>query len=271
MSSGKDRKLMKELLKYPANVFFRDPYITVFQTEDPKAFIHYSDGCRTYNEMSDDSQEWIVRGYKDNDAFVLRYEEWSGTVHMIGSNCRNRDLSLTYFTQKYPSLFDAFEELAERVYCLPLIRNQTEEKILAAIKEHPRNIRYVRNLTKKLLKTCIREEHGCLSHIENQHWSKDITHYAVDVHGGSVLHYIPDILRSPQLCLKAVRDWAPAIRDCPQQTEELGMVAAKKDGRSLQYIKNPTFAMKKAAVKSHPDAWNYIKDEKERRKLKKAK
>jgi len=275
MSSAKDRRLMKELLKYPATVFFKDKYITVFQTNDPKSFIHYSQGIRTISHHEHE-QQWIVRGYR-GDIIVLRHELFDDFIRIIGhkpadGNRIGSDIGLTYYQHLYPSLFDAFEELAEKINCLPFIRNQTEEQIMAAIKENPRHVQSVRKMTKKLMKKLIREFDGSVvPHIQPQYWTSDIAHYIIDIHGGDMLHYVPDNLRSPQLCLKAVRDYPLSIRDCPMQTDELAMVAAKKDGRSLSYIKKPTFAVKKAAVKSHPDAWLCIKDEKERKKLKKAK
>ena len=269
MSKPRDRELMKELLKYPATVVFRDHTITVFQTTNENAFWYYSEQTRMLNRDNQD-KEWIVRGNK-GDVFVLRHDTWGDSIQVIGSNKKNRDVGMAYYTQTYPSLFDAFEELAERVFWLPLIRNQTDAKILAAIKASPRQIKFVRNLTQKKLKLYVREQYEILPHIPKEFWTSAFAHYAINVLGGSSLHYVPDVLRDDKLCMKAVLSWAPAIQHCPQQTEELNLAAAKKDGRSLKYIKKPSFAVKLAAVKNHADAWEYIKDEKERRKLKKAK
>ena len=268
MSKLRDRELMKELLKYPATVVFRDHTITVFQTTNENAFWHYSEQTRMLNNDEQD-KEWIVRGCK-GDVFVLRHSTWGDSIQVIGKN-NTRDVGMAYYTQVYPSLFDAFEELAERIFWLPLIREQTDAKVLAAINATPRQIQFVRNLTKKRLKLYIRETYDVLAYIPKQLWTSDIAHYAVNVHSGSALHHIPDVLRDDKLCMKAVQSWPPAIQNCPEQTEALSLAAAKRDGRALRYINKPSFAVKLAAVKSHADAWEYIKDEKERRKLRKAK
>lgn len=276
MAKLKDKKLMLELLKYPATVFYNDYAITIFQSYDQKAFIHYSEGCRSLNDDNQD-QEYIVRGHKGSDVFVLRlddsvYYDKNAKFTIIGSNKRKGiNYPLAYYLQQYPSLYDAFGEIAKEIHFLPFIKNPTDDDVHNSLTNDPATIMQVPKLSNKKLKTLLRDHPDCAKHIPESMQTKDIANYLVDKHGGDMLRVVKKVLRDEKLCMKAVRDYATAVRDCPVQTEQIKLEAAKRDGRSLRYIKDPSFAVKLAAVRNHPDAWLHITDEKERRKLKKAK
>ena len=172
------------------------------------------------------------------------------------------------FLKKYPSLYDAFEEKAKQMVFLPMIRNQTDDIIMRAIKQDMNNIHKIENLTHKRKMKILEANVTALDYLSQ---TPEMADFAIKHHGGAALSHISEYLRTQKLCERAVSDWAMALQYVPNKTEKICLIAIKRDAMALKYVSEPSMKVLVAAVNRSPEAWNLIKKEKVRKAVKKAK
>lgn len=269
MAKQKDKQLMLDLMRYPAKVEFRDDHIVVIHTTSVKSFSYFA------GVENDFPEDWRIVKARAGETFLVLelkprsyFDQGSRFTVKLARNGGYVDIRWRTVLKKYPSIYDAFEKRAKEQAFLPLIRKQSKDDIYRALKNNEANIQYVRNLTQKRKLKILSEFPGCIKHMEQ---NPELARFLIEEHGGDYLGCIAMKFRTDSLCLNAVQRDGNAIRDVPNPTERIKLAAVANDGRALKYIKNPSFAVKVAAVNSHPDAWECIKDEKERKKIKRVK
>lgn len=271
-----EKKLMIDLLRYPAKVYYRDDKIVVITTDNDKAYDYFSNNYRAHAingaRHMHIASNYIIRTYT-NDVFVLQKQfqfSFAPNDHfsfgVVWPEVSDDGRNIEKMAKAYPSIYSAFEKEAKKVAFLPLIQKQSKHDIYRALKNMVSNISYVHNLTHKRCIAIINDFPGAIKYIDQ---SLEIAHHMIRTHGGDYLRDIDERYRTEKLCLLAVKNDAFAIRHVPEQTEQLSLLAVKTDGRALKYIRNPSFNVKVFAYNSHPDARALIKSEKERRRIKK--
>lgn len=272
------------MLRYPATRFFRDDKIVIVQPSDKRSYEFWVPIITTpaHTFWEDYSNTYIVR---TNSKEYFEVKKSSGNMHggkfTFGSSShldahvskgefptvKTYDRSIQEWLSRYPSLYDAFEEMAIEMVFLPMIRKQTDEIIWDALEADIRNLKYVQNLTHKRKLQILARWPAAIKSMEQ---TQELCDFVVKQDGANISH-IDEHYRNQRLCEKAVNDYASALQYVPIQTEKICLTAIKRDPMSLKYIKKPTMKMYVAAVNRSPNAWNLIKKEKLRKEVKKAK
>lgn len=260
MKRGHDLKgLMKDLLKYPATVTYRDDDIIVLLPSTDESLLYFGVGLwSSISRKGYDIHVVLPRNGRPFDIAVPT-EDYA--------RFETQGCDIFEAVKKYPSLCKAFEEVAKERAYLPLIENQTDKDIHRALTDSHSNVRFVKNLTHKRKKEILSRWVDCFMYMEQ---TKELCEFMVKVHGGAPLRTIRSEFKTDKLCAEAVRSWPGAIHYVPRQTEALKLLAVARDGSILSDIKNPSFDVMCVAVNQSPVAWDSIKDPKLRRKIKKA-
>lgn len=290
MAKAKEKKLMLDMLRYPASLIFRDDFITVLTPHTVDALAYHTGitnskqmrlVSRTIETFHNLRHYYIVRTYK-NDVYLLMHLDEDELhfypmgfytlficidEHPIVTGVEKHSHYCSKLIKEYPSCYDAFGEMAKKSAFLPFIRHQTQEDIDRALSNDPRNIQYLSDMTLTKQKQIIHKFPRCFRYM-NQDVS--LVKYALS----KVLISLDEVkvdYRSNAVCDVALKARPTNIQFVPSPTEKQKINAVARDGRLLQYIKQPSDAVMIAAIKQSPDAWLYIKDEKIRKRLKKQK
>jgi len=277
---------MKDMLRYPATTFFRDEHIAIIQPSDERSYRFWTpvvQGSAWAHRHEDYSNVYIVRtNIKEYFQITVsdRLPSPGGKIEFgksafldayVGNGefdtVKTYDRSITAWLKKYPSLYDAFEEMAIKMAFLPMCRRQTDDLIWRAMEADQGNLQYIENLTHKR-KLEILKKWPVL--ITTMGQTQELCDFVVKQNGSNLSH-VSESFRNQKLCEIAVKDYAHALRYVPHQTEKICLSAIKRDAMALRHIKTPTMKMYVAAVNRSPDAWNLIKKEKLRKEVKKAK
>ena len=284
MNDKRDRRLMRDMLRYPATLFFRDEQLAIIQPNGQESYEFWTPVVKvsSWSHKRDFTNTYIVRSNSKE-----YFEVTKSAGHMTGgkftfgksayldahvpkgefATVKTYERTISEWLKKYPSLLDAFGEMAEKMAFLPMIPNQTDEIIWEALNSDLSNIQYIDNLTHKGKLAILRRWPSCIKAMGQ---TQELCDFVVKQDGGNI-SYIDESFRNQKLCERAVQDYSPALRYVVNQTEKICLLAIKRDAMSLQYIKNPTMKMYVAAVNRSPNAWNLIKKEKLRKEIKKAK
>lgn len=276
---------MKDMLRYPATRFFRDEHIVIIQPSDERSYEFWTPVITT--------SAWAKRNGDYKDIFIVRtnskeYFEIKKSASLAAgggfdfgkaayldahvpngefATIKTYERSIREYLKKYPSLYDAFEEMAMKMAFLPMVRKQTDKIIWEALEADQRNLRYVENLTHKRKVKILKRWPSCIKAMGQTQELCDL----VVKQDASNISYIDETYRHQKMCENAVKNYASALQYVPHQTEKICLAAIKRDAMSLRYVKNPTMKIYVAAVNRSPDAWNLIKKEKLRKEIKKAK
>jgi hypothetical protein len=117
---------------------------------------------------------------------------------------------------------------------LSLIKNQTEEVCLAAVRLIGISLKYVRKQTPAICMAAIKEDVNALEYVIEQ---------------------------TPEICLAAVKSNGNALQFVKEQNEEICLAAVARDGNLLQYVKEQTFDICMAAIKQNYKALKYVKEQ----------
>ena len=272
MVKKKDKELMMDMLRHPAELFYHDNFISVLRPTNIESLKYHSNLSIVEALAKDDSRVfYVVKTYK-KETFCI-YKETSSwfspysAFKLVSPSGRRSHEYLEERIKKYPSLYKAFEKEARQISFLPLIKDKTDDDIYTAVKKDPRNIVHVKNLSLKQKKYILEHFPDCFRYMKQT--TADIK--SALRQGKISLDDVQTGLRSNAICELALKKSPSNILYVPYPTEKQKLSAVRRDGRLLSHISNPSFEVMVAAVRSHPDAWECIKDEKLRKKLKKAK
>jgi len=257
-------------MKYPASVFYHDDLIDILIPKDAKSLRGL--GGVAVNEHVNTDDYYVVRTHKKSTLVIKEaYAGFSERAYFQIVNdtlCPSRDPDdFGPVVRRFPSLYKAFREQAKELHFLPLIEKQLDADVHAALTADIANMKHVTNLTHKRKKYIIREFPGAFQYMEQ---TTELAKYLIKTEQGS-LRDIKAGLRSRAICDMAVKRDAYDIEYIDGPTEKQKLAAVRRDGRVLKLIRNPSIEVMVAAVNSHNTAWDFIKDEKVRRKIKKVK
>jgi hypothetical protein len=276
---------MKDMLRYPAKTFFRDEHIAIIQPADEDSYVKWTPVINVsgYSMRRGDFKNLFIVRANNKEYFEVRKSASNtkgggfefGPAAFLDSfvgkgefdTIKTYKRSTEEYLKKYPSLYDAFEEMAIKMAYLPMIRVQTDKLIWEAMEADKSNIRHIKNLTHKRKMQILKR---WPSTIESMEQTQELCDFVVKQDGANI-SYISEHYRNQKLCERAVGDYASALQYVPNQTEKICLIAIKRDPMSLKYVKKPTMKMYVAAVNRSPNAWNLIKKEKLRKEVKKAK
>jgi hypothetical protein len=120
-------------------------------------------------------------------------------------------------------------------YVLEHIKNQTPEICLAAVQKEGYALEYVKNRTPEICLAAVQNNTSALQFVENQ------THemcLAAVKKSGCALKFVKD--QTPEICLAAVQNWGFAIDYVKNQTPEICLAAVKENYNALKYVKEQT-------------------------------
>ena len=285
MHEKRDRRLMLDMLRYPAKLFFRDEHIAIVQANGEESYQFWSPTpmpASRYGGNRDFEHKYIVRA-NNKESFEVNVSHMDGygnggsinfgkaaflDAHVSKGETKTYSRSIVAYLKKYPSLYDAFEEKAIERAFLPMIRRQTDDIIMQAIKHNMGNIGLITNLTHKRKLKILEQNVRALEYLSQ---TPEMADFAIKHHGGSALSYISEFLRTQKICERAVSDCAMSLQHVPNKTEKICLIAIKRDAMALQFVNQPSMKLMVTAVNRSPDAWDLIKKEKVRKEVKKAK
>ncbi len=273
------------MLRYPATRFFHDDHIVIIQPSDERSYEFWTpviQGSSWNHRQADYSNVYIVRS-NSKEYFQVQKSpsniaggkfEFGKSAYLDAhvpkgefATIKTYERSITAWLKKYPSLYDAFEEMAIEMAFLPMVRTQTDDIIWRALEADQGNLRYVQNLTHKRKLEILKKWPLC---IKSMGQTQELCDFIVKLDAANISHIDP-AYRNQKMCEKAVNHCASALQYVPIQTEKICLTAIKRDAMALKHIKKPTMKMYVAAVNRSPNAWGLIKKEKLRKEIKKAK
>jgi hypothetical protein len=131
-------------------------------------------------------------------------------------------------TKRY---FDPWRWVMENAYRLDRVDEQTPELCLAAIREQPSALQFVRAQTRDLCLVALELDPVVL-------WSIR--------------------LQTPELCLAAVRKQCSALYHVDEQTHDICLAAVPQDGMNFRFVQNPTSDVYMAAIHQNPHVAQYM-------------
>lgn len=283
-ATKQDKQLLKEMLRHPASIVYRDDKILVLLPQTMESYTHYTNGAiqipdtRFLSPKEAIEGAHVVRTYR-NEVFVLKtatdpydrstkFQFCVSTPRPSNSNVMNAKDAIAEYIDKYPSLYKAFGELAKKHAYLPLIEFQSDDDITRALKKDVHNVVFIKNLTHKRKMRIVEQYPDTIKYVEQ---SIELCTHVIRTAGGDQLKNVSEGLRTQKLCHLAVQSNPHAIKYVPQnlQTVAICMEAVKRDGTALAQIRNPSLEVCIAAVNKSPNAWQYIKDDKLVKKIRK--
>lgn len=264
MREGLEKKLMLDLLMHPAQVHYKDDQIAVLIPSSTESLAYHLKVGTGDNR------------YTDSVGQRKRLENFE-TKYVVATRCGERFLgaeSASSFggespfhweyapyteqvlLKKYPTLINAFDEVAQEIKYLPLIKNHTKELIEEAVKRNPANVRHLRNLTLKDKKYWIRHDSRTFEYMEQ---NPQLVKYAMD-NTDVGLGKISSYFCTASICKKGLRKNPLDLKYVPNhhKSKELIMYAINQDPRALKEISHPTLDMYVTAAKAGKNGWNYI-------------
>lgn len=267
MKEGLEKKLMLDLLTHPAEVIYKDDNIALIRPGGMESLaFHLGQGKGANQFMNSPSHRQLFRN--DDPKYVVATRRGERILARIQTGAFSSRSRLEWqfspynteerLLKKYPTLVDAFNDIAIKLSYLPLIKEHTKEVIEAAIKIDPANIRFVHNLTIKEQKYWIRQK---VATFEYMNQNKELVQFAMantDISLGQISsHFI-----SASIAKQGIRKNPHDLRYVPNQhrTHELEIYAIKQDPSVLRHITHPSTDMYVAAVRSGKNAWEYVPD-----------
>lgn len=134
---------------------------------------------------------------------------------------------------------------------------QTERICLEVLKKNPAAIRFMRVQTDAVCMAALQADFETLIYIRKP--TPEMYMFVAQQRGNTVLKYVSEDLRTPELVHTAVENGPENIRYVKEQTLDLMMLAAK-DWRGLKYIIEPPYEVCKAAVEHDAQLFRYVKN-----------
>jgi len=278
----RDKRLMLDMLRSPATLFFRDDHIAIIQPVGADSYNFYSPVPASAWQRNGNLENVFVVRTNSKEYFLVRKSAgMAGGVFEFGSSAyldahvgngefdtiKLYKRTIEEYLKKYPSLRDAFGEMAEQMCFLPMIEKQTDAQIWEALEHNLQNIHHIKNLTYKRKVKILTRWPGAIKTIGQ---TQELCDLLVKEDGANI-RYLDQHFLNQKLCERAVANYASALQYVPNQTEKICLIAIKRDAMALKHVRNPTMKILVAAVNRSPDAWNLIKKEKLRREVRKAK
>jgi len=263
MKQGLEKKLMLDLLMHPAEVIFKDENIAVIRPNGIDSLVHhlkvgkgkfrFQDTAGARRGLSNSNNKMIVATRKGERFMAYLAAE---SFMRPSFNWEFAPYTEPRLLKTYPTLIDAFNDIAIKINYLPLIKEHTKEVIEAAIKQDPANIRYVRNLTEKDKKYWIMQKSATFEYMQQ---TKELARFAMD-NTDIGLGEISSYFCSASVCKKGLRKNPLNWKYVPTEhrTNDLLIYAIQQDPQVLNQVKTPTTEMYVAAVRSGKNAWDYV-------------
>jgi hypothetical protein len=268
-----------------AKQFFKDGKISVVIPKTMEASMYFgrhTKWCTTWSDPSKnlfDSYNKMGNLYiimtSDGTKFQFHFEKQEFTDEY------NEYVDLLDLTEDYPSILDAFNDIAIQKDVLALVKNQTDKVCKEFIDRDADNLRYVRDQTEKICKYAISRDKKALQYVIDQ--TPEIIEYAFQKSPSS-LAYVNTELKTPDMCRKSVEYEAwnlhavptqiqidhpdicwTALRRNPQtfgaipekaQTEKMALYAMRKDYHLGNVIKNRSLNLRVRAQVPTPQPPN---------------
>ena len=273
MREGMEKKLMLDLLKHPAQVFYKDETLVVLIPSTLESFAYHLNGANGYANSSptsirlrNDDEKYVVQTRK-NERFLIRLTESGWKQHVFIFEYTPKNYGEVGIINRYPSLKIAFEEKARKMGDLLMINDPTEDDIKIALKNSAENIRHVKNLTEAKKRKYIKEFPRTFEYMQQ---NPALVKYAME-NTDITLGEISSTYCSASICKMGIKKNAHDLKYVPNhhKTDDMIMLAIRQDPGVIKDLRNPTMKMYVAAVKAGKNGWEMVPDSL-RKKVRKA-
>jgi len=273
MREGMEKKLMLDLLKHPAQVFYKDETLVVLIPSTDESFVYHLTGAHGYSNsgptairLRNDDEKYVIQTRK-NERFLLRLTETGWKQHSFMFEYTPNNYGDFGIIKRYPSLKNAFEERAKTMGYLPMINDPTEDDIKIALKNSAENIRHVKNLTEAKKRKYIKEFPRTFEYMQQ---NPALVKYAME-NTDITLGEISSTYCSASICKMGIKKNAHDLKYVPNhhKTDDMIMHAIRQDPGVIKDLRHPTMKMYVAAVKAGKNGWEMVPDSL-RKKVRKA-
>jgi len=196
---------------------YQDDQIRVFVPNTFEASCHFGAGtkwCTTWK----DSPSHFLQYQKDGPLYIIDTPDGKFQFHFEHNqfmNDKDRPAELGALIDRYPQLQNVFHELAQKHGVLGLLKNPTQEAMLASVVKRPDSIKKLRatSLNAQLVQAAMHNVSG----------------YQVDEVFGYLMKFRPDLITS-EIKLLAIKAKPSAVKTIPKHDLTLDQVRSAMKG-----------------------------------------
>lgn len=198
---------------------------------------------------------------KENASFVLKIPDHLQNYKFYLKAVKVNVMALEYIPIAYQKEELCVEAVKSDGNALKFVQKQTDKICLLSVRDFGPSLKYVKNKSETICQEAFK---GLLADTVLQYVPQHLKTYelclnAVKISGNN-LEYVPENLKDYKLCKQSVECYSRAYNHIPDQfkTEELNLIAIKNNYRIMKLINNktPEFCLK--ALKINKDTLKFI-------------